>query len=41
VNHPLLPVEVDGAVGGFPLRCGAAVGVNVPALITGAVASVP
>ena len=41
VNHPLLPVDVDGAAGGLPLRCGAAVGVNVPTLSTGAVVSVP
>src|SRR4051794_4156267 len=41
VNQPLLPVDVDGAAGGLPLRCGAAVGVNVPALSTGAVVSGP
>src|SRR5689334_5603503 len=41
VNQPLLPVDVDGAAGGFPLRCGAAVGVNVPTFNTGAVVSVP
>src|SRR3954447_13626551 len=41
VNQPLLPVDVDGAAGGFPLRCGAAVGVKVPTFRTGAVVSVP
>src|ERR1043165_6561179 len=41
VNQPLLPVDVDGAAGGLPLRCGAAVGVNVPTFNTGAVVSGP
>src|SRR5690349_11815905 len=41
VNQSLLPVDVDGAAGGLPLRCGAAVGVSVPAFSTGAVVSGP
>src|SRR4051812_24970930 len=34
-----LPVDVDGAAGGLPLRCGGAVGVSVPTFSTGAVVS--
>ena len=40
VNQLLLPVDVDGAAGGFPLRCGTGeTGVSVAALSTGAVVS--